>query len=227
MKPTHRPRPTMSRGSMQAHHAAHQGVNVLVVRVGDLQEHLVQFAGFLANVHHVQYHRVDDVALGERADDVLALTDRVRATRVRAFSYTALPVASLTIERASRMGTPEAISVPRVRQKREMTDFLMIMPKQGYLDLDLVDDVPARLVGCDDLHDDVEAEGERREVVPVVLQPVADGDEGLGQARERHPHVAEHILELRDDDDHDAHEDGAGDGDDGGRVDEGRNDLLL
>src|SRR6185436_16961679 len=52
-----------------------------------------------------------------------------------AFDTTSLPVAFLTMARASRIGTPDWSSVPSVRQNREMTDFLMMGPIRGALSL--------------------------------------------------------------------------------------------
>jgi hypothetical protein len=52
-----------------------------------------------------------------------------------AFETTSLPVAFLTMARASRIGTPDWSSVPSVRQNREMTGLLDDGPDQGALSL--------------------------------------------------------------------------------------------
>ena len=49
----------------------------------------------------------------------------------RAFSKTKLPLVSLVMLRASRIGTPAEMRVPSVRVKRAVVVFWMILPMTG------------------------------------------------------------------------------------------------
>ena len=63
MVPTMTPRTTIMIGSSKLISALDQHVHFFVVDVGDLVEHRVEVAGFLADVDHVDDHVVDEPAL--------------------------------------------------------------------------------------------------------------------------------------------------------------------
>src|SRR5207244_13534355 len=46
-----------------------RGVDLVLVEVGDLPEHLLQLARLLADLHHLAHHRREDVALDVRLRD--------------------------------------------------------------------------------------------------------------------------------------------------------------
>ena len=77
--PTMPPRNTIMSGSIMLVRARHRDVDLVVVEVGDLVEHLVHGAGGLADADHLHHHGREDLGLGERAGDVLALGDARRA----------------------------------------------------------------------------------------------------------------------------------------------------
>src|SRR5205823_4942836 len=58
----------------------------------------------------------------------------VRAVKI-AFSTTLLPAVRAVMLRASRIGTPDEMSVPSVRVKRATADFRMSAPKTGTLSI--------------------------------------------------------------------------------------------
>src|SRR5438445_12991869 len=72
-------------GLEQADQALDQDVDFLVVDVGDLVEHGVQLAGFLADVDHVDDHVVDEAALFHGLGDGFTLADRLVDALVTVF----------------------------------------------------------------------------------------------------------------------------------------------
>ena len=64
-------------------------------------------------------------------------------TAITASSMMALPAVLAVISRPSRIGTPEAVRVPRVRQKRATAILRSSMPMTGILSISAVEDPPA------------------------------------------------------------------------------------
>ena len=122
---------------------ADRDVHLLVVVVGDADEHLVELAGLLADVDHVHDDVVEDAALAERLGDRLALRDRLVDLVERA-SRTTLPAVSRQMSSASRIGTPDAISVPSVRAKRATMILRDERADDRELELQPVEEAPAR-----------------------------------------------------------------------------------
>src|ERR1700720_4338440 len=59
----------------QLYQARHGGVDLFLVEIGDLGQHLVEGAGLLADVDHLYHHRREDLGLGQRLAHGLALFD--------------------------------------------------------------------------------------------------------------------------------------------------------
>ena len=92
---------------MQRRQRVDRRLDLLVVEVGDLVEHLVERAGLLTDRHHLHDHRREHRVLLERLR--ASGSPRLTACCVSrtASATTWLPTVSATISSDSRIGTPE------------------------------------------------------------------------------------------------------------------------
>ena len=67
-------------GSISARQRGDGDVDLFLVEVGDLVEHLIERAGLLADADHLHDHRREDLGLEQRLGHVLAFADPLRAT---------------------------------------------------------------------------------------------------------------------------------------------------
>ena len=159
------------------------GLDLLVVEVGDLVEHLVERAGLLADRHHLHDHRREHRMLLERAGERLArLTPScVVAT---ADGDDLLPAVSATMSSASRIGTPERTSADSVREKRASAVLRTSAPKTGDPQLERVPRLagPARVVIHFRNPIDARRSPTMTKIGNNVLQQVETRDEDRGSA---------------------------------------------
>ena len=83
MPPTTTPRNTIMIGSMRDEQRVDRRVDLVVVEVGDLGQHLVESAGLLADGDHRDHHRREHAGLLERRGDRVTAGDRGRGTASR------------------------------------------------------------------------------------------------------------------------------------------------
>ena len=93
-------------------------VDLVLVEVRDLGEHLLELTGLLADLHHLRDHRREDGARRSTAARSWRPPGRGRARGSVSFSTTQLPDVCAVISSALMMSTPDAISVDRVRDQR-------------------------------------------------------------------------------------------------------------
>jgi len=122
-------------GSIMLVRAATADVDLVVVEVGDLVEHLVHGAGGLARRRSSGPPWGKTLVSAQRAGDVLALGDA--APHRRGWPRSTGLVSRPTWRRsssASRMGTPEESMVPSVRVKRATGDLADERPDDRQLE---------------------------------------------------------------------------------------------
>jgi hypothetical protein len=120
-------------------------VHLVVIDVGDLEQHFGQLAGFLADVHHGDDHVGEHAGGLERGDDGFAFLDGL-VDLFDGVGDDTLPAVSRVMLRAWRIGTPEVTRVPRVREKRETALLRWMSPSTGILSLMRVDALRPPLV---------------------------------------------------------------------------------
>ncbi len=148
-------------------------------------------------------------------------------TRWMARASTALPAVSRLMLRASRIGTPLPIRVPKVRVKRAMALLFMIVPNSGTWNFSQsTTSLPVRVLVMA-LTRTKMAIGDGDDDVPVGGHAVGDVQQQLGRPRQLDVQVLEHLDEAGDDELDQAGQDQGRDGEHGHRVDQGRYDLAL
>ena len=126
-------------------------------------------------------------------------------------SNIALPAVSLVMLRASRMGTPEETSVPRVRVVRATMFFSTSGPKMGILMRNRSNPSRPYENFRTSLTKSQMAIGIARDEIPAVLPGrFGDKDEGLGHVRQLDFEIGKDVLEGGDDLQHDEDQDADG-----------------
>src|SRR5438445_648343 len=213
-------------GFQQRRERGDRGVDLVVVDVGDLRQHLVEGAGFLADADQVHDHGRRDRGALERLGQRAARRDGGAGLHDGALDD---PVAG----RASRdeepledgnAGRDERAEGPGEPGDRDLADQ---HAEDRHLEQEGVDHVAA-LVGVVvalDPVDDTGAHADHDEDVP--LRELRDEHDDLGRQRKLGAEALEHLRERRDDEDHHEHDDQHRHADDGDGVDHGPLHLAL
>jgi len=109
---------------------------LLIVVIGNLQEHFGQGAGLFTDVHHADNHRRKYARGLERRRNSLAFFDAL-VDGANGVADNDVAGRFLTMVRACRIGTPLLMSVPSVRVKREIATLFTTGPTTGILSLNL------------------------------------------------------------------------------------------
>ena len=211
----------------EADEGADEDIDLVVVVVRDFEEHFVEIAGFFADVDHVGDDGVDDA--GGAEGSAKGEPSRMALwTCWRAFSKIMLPTVSRVMVRASRMGTPAARRVPRVRVKRATAVLWKMRPRMGSLSLSASAAYrPGGFGGEFEQEEGGEGGGEDHEPAVLMGDEVGGVDEVDGDCGEISFEVLEDFLEARDDENHDAQDDEGGEGDHDGGIDQGSGDAAF
>ena len=140
--------PTMTPSTAIEHRLEHReqagdgDVDFLLVELGDFAKHRVESARAFAGANHLRHHVRKHAGRLEGRRDRLAAFD-APAHGLDADSITAFPAVSAVMSRPSRIGTPELVNVPRVRQNRATAIFRKNLADERHLQQDPVDSHPA------------------------------------------------------------------------------------
>src|SRR3954469_23786423 len=210
----------------ELHQAGHRGIDLLLIEVGDLREHLVEGAGLLADVDHLHHHGGEDPGLGQRLADRLALLDALAGGHHGVLDDGVagrLGGDLQTVEDGHARGGEGAQGAAEAGHR----DLAQQHAYHRDLEHQAVEDAPAvrRLVPAvdRDAADDDDDDDEDR----VAAHEVAGADHHAGQERHLRADAGEQLGEHRDHLPQDDPDHQGGDDDDRYRVDERRLDLGV
>ena len=203
-------------------------IHLVVVVVGDLEQHFRQGAGLLADVHHADDHGREDAGGFEGGGDGFALLD---ALVDGADGVADDDVAGGFLDDGQGLEDGHAAADQGAEGAGEAGDGDLADdgPDDGHLELELVPDVAAEL-GADEEHEEDDEHGDADDGIDeVVLDRVADGQHEAGEGGQwaAFQHAGEHLLELGNDIDHQDGQDAGGHDQHGDRVEHGGDDLAL
>src|SRR5437867_1998095 len=213
-------------GFQQRRERGDRGVDLVVVEVGDLRQHLVEGAGVLADADHVHDHGREDRAALERLGQRAARRDGGAGLHDGALDDSVAGRASRDEEplEDGNAGRDERAQRPGEPGDRDLADQ---HAEDRHLEQEGVDHVAA-LVGVVvalDPVDDAGAHADHQQ--DVALRELRDEHDDLGRQRELRAQALEHLGERRDDEDHHEHDDQQRHADDRDRVDHRSLDLAL
>ena len=211
-------------------------VHLVVIDVGDLEEHLGELAGFLADVHHGDDHVGEDTGGLERGDDGFAFLDGL----VNLFDGLGNDhVAGGVAGDVEGLQDGDAGGDERAERAGEARDGALALDvaEHGHLELHRIDGRAAALGAAPGVEaDDGEHEDDQQP------NDIGNGgghgglgfdEESGGSENDLRDHrqvligVGEHFLELRNDENHQEDQDGDGDEHDDHRIDHGGDDLVF
>src|ERR1035437_614955 len=215
-------------GFEQGGHGRHGVIHLLVVVLGDLQEHFRQGAGLFADVHHADDHGREDAGSFERRSDGFALFDTLM-DGVDGVGDDDIAGGFFDNGEGLEDGNAAADERAEGTGKARDGDLADDRADDGHLEFELVKGVAAKL-GADEKHEGDDQHGYHTDGDNgVVLDCVADGEHEAGEGGElgAFQHAGEHFLELGNDIYHQNAKDGNGDEEHGDGVKHGRDDLAL
>ena len=211
-----------------ADQGADQHVDVAVIVVRDLDEHLVQVAGFFADVDHVDDDRVADLAGAKGIGEGFTLANGIVDF---AESFGEDFVAAGFFGDVDGVENRHAGADQGAQGAGEAGDgsFSEDATHDGDLELGGIHGIPATLAHLGELNQRAPHKREGDNIRPPITRakPIAHGEKQFCDAGEFGSEVFENVFELGDDDDHDHRHDTHGDRDDDDRVDHRADDLFL
>ena len=166
---------TVRMGSSIDGQVVDRGLDLAVVELAHLVEHVVERTGLLADLDHLGDQGRDDVlVLAQGVGQRPALRGPRPWPRAGRSPTIRLPAVSDTMSSDSRMGTPDWISDASVCEKRASDTLWISCPKIGGLSLKRVP-LQAALVGLDPL-------AQHRRSPPTIMATSSDGPRGSGRS---------------------------------------------